>query len=72
DARVSERLARAMLAKDPALQREFDAKIAADADFAKSPGARLDFFYDRSPWYTTQHVGAYPVVRLDTATLKKL
>ncbi|MEO5561592.1 MAG: M14 family metallopeptidase, partial [Dokdonella sp.] len=41
DARVSERLARAMLAKDPALQREFDAKIAADADFAKSPGARL-------------------------------
>ncbi|MEO6689659.1 MAG: M14 family metallopeptidase [Dokdonella sp.] len=72
DARVSEKLALAMLAKNPALQREFDAKLAADADFAKSPGARLAFFYDRSPWYTTQHVGAYPVVRLDAATLKKL
>jgi hypothetical protein len=72
DARVSEHLAREMLAKNPALQGEFDAKVATDAAFAKSPEARLDFFYERSPWYTTQHVGAYPVVRLDAAALKKL
>ncbi|MEO5561377.1 MAG: peptidase M14, partial [Dokdonella sp.] len=72
DARVSEKLARAMLANDPALQREFDAKLADDAEFAKSPDARLNFFYDRSPWYATQRVGAYPVVRLDAEMLEKL
>lgn len=69
DARVAERLAREMLAADPALKSEFDAKLAADADFAKSPAARLAFFYERSPWYATQKIGAYPVVRLDAAAL---
>ncbi|GAA0720757.1 M14 family metallopeptidase [Dokdonella soli] len=71
DARVAERLAREMLAKDPALQKEFDAKLAADPAFAKSPEARLAFFYDRSPWYAVQRVGAYPVVRLDAEALKQ-
>jgi hypothetical protein len=69
DARVSERLARELLAKDPALRKEFDARVAADPAFAKSPEARLAFFYERSPWYTTQHVGLYPIVRLDAAGL---
>jgi len=69
DARVSERLARELLVKDPALKAEFDAKIAADPAFAKDPGARLAFFYERSPWYATQRVGAYPVLRLDAAAL---
>lgn len=69
DTRVAEKLARAMLAKDPALQKEFDARLAADSAFAKSPEARLAFFYERSPWYATQQVGAYPVVRLDATAL---
>ena len=69
DARIAEKLARDMLAKDPALQKEFDARRAADPAFAKSPEARLAFFYERSPWYATQQVGAYPVVRLDAAAL---
>ena len=69
DARVLERLAREMLAKDPDLQREFDAKLAAEPAFAKSAEARLDFFYERSPWFVAQHVGMYPVVRLDAAEL---
>jgi len=68
DARVSERLAREMLAKDPALQKAFDERLA-DPAFAKSPEARLAFFYERSPWYATQHVGLYPIVRLDAAAL---
>jgi hypothetical protein len=51
------------------LRAEFDARIAADAAFAKSPEARLAFFYERSPWYAVQHVGLYPVVRLDAAAL---
>jgi hypothetical protein len=67
---VAERLAREMLAKEPALQREFDARLA-DPAFAKSPEARLAFFYERSPWYATQHVGLYPVVRLDAAALER-
>jgi hypothetical protein len=69
DARVAERLARELLAKDPALRSEFDAKVAADPAFAKDPNARLAFFYERSPWYATQRVGAYPVLRLDAAAL---
>jgi len=69
DARVAERLAHDMLSKNPALKAEFDAKVASDPDFAKSPDARLAFFYQRSPWYDTQHVGDYPVVRLDAAAV---
>ncbi|MGH8172531.1 MAG: M14 family metallopeptidase [Rhodanobacteraceae bacterium] len=69
DARVAEKLARDLMAKDPSLKSEFDAKVAADPAFAKDPAARLAFFYERSPWFTTQHVGAYPVLRLDAAGL---
>jgi len=69
DARVAENLAREMLAKDPKLKAEFDAKIAADPKFAGDPSARLAFFYDRSPWYATQAVGVYPILRLDATAL---
>lgn len=71
DARVAEKLAREMLAQDPALEAELDAKLAADPKFASDPSARLAFFYDRSPWYATQAVGVYPVLRLDAATLNE-
>ncbi|HEU4662493.1 MAG TPA: M14 family metallopeptidase [Dokdonella sp.] len=70
DARVAERLAREMLAKDPALQKAFDERLA-DPAFAKSPQARLAFFYERSPWYATQNVGLYPIVRLDAGALAR-
>jgi len=69
DARVLEALAREMLAKDAALKAEFEARLKNDAAFAGSPQARLEFFYQRSPWYTTQKVGAYPIVRLDGTAL---
>lgn len=60
---VLEKLARDMLAKDPALRKEFEEKIAADSVFAKSPIARLNFFYQRSPYWDTA-IGAYPVARV--------
>ena len=63
---VEERLAREMMAKDPALKAEFQAKLKADASFAASPAARLDFFYQRSEWGKANRVGAYPVGRLMT------
>jgi hypothetical protein len=70
DARVAEKLAREMLAKDPKLKAEFEAKLAGDPGFAKDPAARLAFFYERSPWHATQKIGAYPVLRLDAAALE--
>jgi hypothetical protein len=70
--RVLEALARKMLADDPALKTEFDRKLRDDATFAASPRARLTFFYERSPWYAVQKVGAYPVLRLDNVALQGL
>jgi len=70
--RVLEKLARAMLAENPALKTEFEQRLRADAAFAASPGARLQFFFERSPWYADQHVGAYPVFRLDAVGLRGL
>ncbi|MGH8158321.1 MAG: M14 family metallopeptidase [Rhodanobacter sp.] len=68
--RVLEKLAREMLAKDPALQAEFDRKLHDDPAFAAAPGARLEFFFKRSPWYAAQQVGAYPILRLDASQLQ--
>lgn len=66
DAYVLERLARDMLAADLGLRGEFDRRIADDPAFAASPAARLEFFYDRSPWGLANRVGLYPVGRLTT------
>jgi hypothetical protein len=60
---VMEALAREMMAKDPALKTEFEAKVQADAAFAASAAARLDFFFRRSAWWDPQQ-GRYPVGRL--------
>ncbi|MEF9977793.1 MAG: M14 family metallopeptidase [Thermomonas sp.] len=63
---VAEEQARLMLAKDPALKAEFERKLREDAEFAKSPAARLDFFYRRhSAW--DPGTNRYPVLRTDTA-----
>jgi hypothetical protein len=47
---VMEPIARRMLSERPELAKEFNTRLAADSAFAKSPAARLDFFYRRSPW----------------------
>lgn len=60
---VLEKLAVDMLAKDPKLQEEFDRRLQ-DPAFARSPQARLRFFYERSPYYLNQKVGIYPVGRI--------
>lgn len=61
---VLEKLAREMLAKDPALKAEFENRIETDPKFEASPYARLNFFYEHSPWYKANRVGEYPVLRL--------
>jgi hypothetical protein len=64
EAYVLEKLARESLAKDPALKAEFEHQIQSNPRFASSPDARLEFFYERSPWFQENHVGEYPVGRL--------
>jgi hypothetical protein len=58
-----EKLAREMLAENTELKKEFELKIASDTTFAKSSQARLNFFYERSPYWDTQ-MNLYPVARV--------
>ena len=53
-------LAEKMLADDPKLKSEFEAKLAADEKFAKDPTARLEWFYARSKFYDDRFL-LYPV-----------
>jgi murein tripeptide amidase MpaA len=64
---ILEKLAAEMLVKDPSLQEEFDRRLL-DPAFARSPRARLNFFYERSPYFLNQKVGIYPVGRIVTKT----
>ncbi len=52
-----------MLANDPRLKAEFEERLK-DPAFAKNPRARLNFFYERSPYYLNQKVGIYPIGRI--------
>lgn len=58
---VAEEVAREML-KDPAVRKEFDAKVKSDAKFAADPEARLEFFYRRHSSWDSEYA-RYPVVR---------
>lgn len=66
EAYVAEEQARLMLAKDPALQAEFESKLKADPAFAKDPMARLEFFARRHPAWDAGY-NRYPVLRIDAA-----
>ncbi len=60
--RVIEKLAREMLAQDPKLRAEFEKQVAVPA-FAASPERRLDFFYQRTPYYDDR-LNLYPIGRI--------
>ena len=47
---VMEPYAERMLAADSALRAEYERAVAADAELAKDPQARLAWLYRRSPW----------------------
>ncbi len=55
-------LAERMLAEDPALRKAFEAKLAADPEFAADGDARLAWFYERTPYYDERYL-LYPVGR---------
>jgi hypothetical protein len=61
---VAEKIAAEMLAQNPALRDELNARLRADAGFAASPSDRLEFFLRRhSSW--DERYNLYPVCRLD-------
>ncbi len=55
-------MAERMLADDPKLKAEFEAKLAAEPAFAASPTQRLRWFYERSPFNDDRYL-LYPVGR---------
>jgi murein tripeptide amidase MpaA len=55
-------LAEKMLATDPTLKAQFEAKLAAEPKFAADPDARLAWFYERTPFYD-DHYLLYPIAR---------
>jgi hypothetical protein len=55
-------MAERMLAENPALKGEFEARLASEPEFAASPLRRLQFFYERSPFYDDRYL-IYPVGR---------
>jgi len=59
---VAEQVGREMLASDPSAAAEFKKRLAEDADFAKDPQARLDFFYRRHPSWDDRY-NLYPLYR---------
>ncbi len=60
---VFENSAEEMLAADPQLQKEFNTRRKADAQFAADRNVQLEFLYKRSKHYEKSH-RRYPVVRL--------
>jgi hypothetical protein len=53
-------LAEKMLAEDPRLKAEFEARLAADPEFAKNPTARLQWFYERTRFADERYL-LYPI-----------
>jgi len=64
---VMEKVALEMIAKDKKLEEEFTKKLAEDETFRKNPEARLDFFYERSPYFDKM-MNIYPVMRIVNET----
>ena len=62
--RVLERIAREMLAADPALKAAFERRVADDPEFAADPHARLYWFYERTPYFD-ERLDVYPVGRIE-------
>ena len=55
-------LADRMLAADAGLRATFEAKLAAEPEFAKDAAARLAWFYERTPFYDDRY-RLYPIGR---------
>ena len=61
---MMEKIAAEMLENDPELRKEFEEKLMIDENFKNNSKARLDFFYERSP-YPDKQLNVYPILRID-------
>jgi hypothetical protein len=61
---VAEMMAQDLLNQHPALAKEFEHRLASDAEFAASPAARREFFQRRHPSWDTRF-NLYPIYRLE-------
>ena len=59
---IMEPMAERMLAEDPKLAEEFRKKVETDATFRGNPTARLQWLYERTPFYD-ERARLYPVGR---------
>ena len=64
EAYVISPMAERMMEEDPALATEFAERLAADEEFAANPRARLEFFYERTPYFDREWK-LYPIGRED-------
>jgi len=64
EAYVMEPMARAMLAESPALRKAFAAKLKSDKKFAKDRNARLNWFYNQTPFDDSNRY-MYPVGKVE-------
>jgi murein tripeptide amidase MpaA len=60
---LSEPIARRMMADSPELQKQFQARLASDPQFAADPRARLAWWFEQSKYVPGEN-GRYPVVRV--------
>ncbi|MCX8104468.1 MAG: M14 family metallopeptidase [Ignavibacterium album] len=63
EAYVMEPYAKVMIENDPALKNEFYKKLETDEKFRNNPLDRLDFFYQRSPFFDKRE-NVYPIMRI--------
>ncbi|MBN1302760.1 MAG: M14 family metallopeptidase [Melioribacteraceae bacterium] len=56
-------IAEEMYSNNKKVKAEFQAKLRSDSVFADSPRQRLDFFYEKTPYYD-DHYNIYPVLRV--------
>lgn len=61
---VMEEVALKMYNEDPILRKEFDKRLSEDEKFRNEPYARLNFFYERSPYFDKK-LNLYPIFRFE-------
>jgi hypothetical protein len=61
---VMEKVAEKMILEEPDLEKEFNNKLAQDKTFRNDAEARLNFFYERSPYYDSNYM-LYPIMRVE-------
>jgi hypothetical protein len=52
-----------MMADNPEMRKQFEARLASDPQFAADPRARLQWWYQQSK-YEASDAGRYPIVRV--------